>query len=71
MEIERRDIDLVMKSFGCDETTATSLIKCGINLHMLREGIDEIVEPELHLKDDVQKMAEKLTESVAQFKKDS
>ena len=34
---------------------------------MLRDGIDDIVEPELHLGDEVKKVKEKLTEAVGEF----
>lgn len=68
---ERNDIDLVMKSFGCDEDTAISFIDAGINVHMLREGLDDIVEPELHLKNDVEKAKESLAEAVGKLKQDA
>lgn len=68
---ERNDIDLVMKSFGCDEDTAISFIDAGINVQMLREGLDDIVEPELHLKNDVEKAKESLAEAVGQLKQDA
>ena len=68
---ERNDIDLVMKSFGCDEDTAISVIDAGINVRMLREGLDDIVEPELHLKNDVEKAKESLAEAVGQLKQDA
>ena len=68
---ERNDIDLVMKSFGCDEDTAISFIDAGINVQMLREGIDDIVEPELHLKNDVEKAKESLAEAVGKLKQDA
>lgn len=68
---ERNDIDLVMKSFGCDEDTAISFIDAGINVRMLREGLDDIVEPELHLKNDVEKAKESLAEAVGQLKQDA
>ena len=68
---ERNDIDLVMKSFGCDEDTAISFIDAGINVQMLREGLDEIVEPELHLKNDIEKAKESLAEAVGKLKQDA
>lgn len=68
---ERNDIDLVMKSFGCDEETAISFIDAGINVQMLREGLDDIVEPELHLKNDVEKAKESLAEAVGKLKQDA
>jgi hypothetical protein len=68
---ERNDIDLVMKSFGCDEDTAISFIDAGINVQMLREGLDDIVEPELHLKNDVEKAKESLAEAVGKHKQDA
>jgi hypothetical protein len=68
---ERNDIDLVMKSFGCDEDTAISFIDAGINVQMLREGLDDIVEPELHLKNDVEKAKESLAEAVGKLKQDA
>ena len=68
---ERNDIELVMKSFGCDEDTAISFIDAGINVQMLREGLDDIVEPELHLKNDVEKAKESLAEAVGKFKQDA
>lgn len=68
---ERNDIDLVMKSFGCDEDTAISFIEAGINVQMLREGLDDIVEPELHLKNDVENAKESLAEAVGKFKQDA
>lgn len=68
---ERNDIDLVMKSFGCDEDTAISFIEAGINVQMLREGLDDIVEPELHLKNDVEKAKESLAEAVGKLKQDA
>lgn len=71
MPAEKNDIALVMESFGCDEPTAVSLIEGGINVAMLRDGVDSIVEPEIHLADQVGTMAKRLTEAVAEFKKDS
>ena len=68
---ERNDIDLVMKSFGCDEETAISFIDAGINVQMLREGLDDIVEPELHIKNDVEKAKESLAEAVGKLKQDA
>ena len=68
---ERNDIDLVMKSFGCDEDIAISFIEAGINVQMLREGLDDIVEPELHLKNDVEKAKESLAEAVGKLKQDA
>ena len=68
---ERNDIDLVMKSFGCDEDTAISFIDSGINVQMLRDGLDDIVEPELHLKNDVEKAKESLAEAVGKLKQDA
>ncbi len=68
---ERNDIDLVMKSFGCDEDTAISFIDAGINVQMLREGLDDIVEPELHLKNDVEKAKESLAEAVGKLQQDA
>lgn len=68
---ERNDIDLVMKSFGCDEDTAISFIDAGINVQMLREGLDDMVEPELHLKNDVEKAKESLAEAVGKLKQDA
>lgn len=68
---ERNDIDLVMKSFGCDEFSAISFIEAGINVQMLREGLDDIVEPELHLKNDVEKAKESLAEAVGKLKQDA
>lgn len=60
-----------MKSFGCDEDTAISFIDAGINVQMLREGLDDIVEPELHLKNDVEKAKESLAEAVGKLKQDA
>ena len=71
MQVERSDIDLVMTNFGCDEDTALSFIAAGINLQMLREGLDDIVEPELHLKNDVEKAKESLAEAVGKLKQDA
>lgn len=68
---EKNDIDLVMKSFGCDEDTAISFIDAGINVQMLREGLDDIVEPELHLKNDVEKAKESLAEAVGKLQQDA
>lgn len=67
MPVERSDIDLVMKNFGCDEDTAISFIDSGINLNMLRDGIDSIVEPEINLSNEVKKVKEKLAETVGEF----
>ena len=71
MPAERSDIELVMKNFGCDESTAVQLISAGINVAMLRDGIDDIVEPELHLGDEVKKVKEKSTEAVGEFQQNS
>ena len=71
MPVERSDIDLVMENFGCDEKTAVSLIENGINVAMLRDGVDSIVEPEIHLAEEARRVSEKLAETVAEFKKDS
>ena len=60
-----------MKSFGCDEDTAISFIDSGINVQMLREGLDDIVEPEIHLKNDVEKAKESLSEAVGKLKQDA
>ena len=60
-----------MKSFGCDEDTAISFIDAGINVQMLREGLDDIVEPELHLKNDVEKAKESLAEAVGKLQQDA
>ena len=60
-----------MKSFGCDEDTAISFIDAGINVQMLREGLDDIVDPELHLKNDVEKAKESLDEAVGKLKQDA
>ena len=60
-----------MKSFSCDEDTAISFIEAGINVQMLREGLDDIVEPELHLKNDVEKAKESLAEAVGKLKQDA
>ena len=71
MQVERSDIELVMKNFGCDEDTALSFIDAGINLQMLREGLDDIVEPELNLSKDVESVKERLTEAVGEFQQDA
>ena len=71
MAVERSDIELVMKSFGCDEKTAVSFIDGGINVGMLRDGIDSIVEPEIRLGDEVKKMADSLAETVTELQKNS
>lgn len=71
MPVERSDIDLVMENFGCDEKTAVSLIENGINVTMLRDGVDSIVEPEIHLAEEARRVSEKLAEAVAEFKKDT
>ena len=71
MPVERSDIDLVMENFGCDEKTAVSLIENGINVAMLRDGVDSIVEPEIHLAEEARRVSKKLAETVAEFKKDT
>ena len=71
MAAERSDIELVMKSVGCDEKTAVSFIDGGINVGMLRDGIDSIVEPEIRLGDEVKKMADSLAETVTELQQNS
>lgn len=71
MQVERSDIELVMTNFGCDEDTALSFIAAGINLQMLREGLDDIVEPELNLSKDVESVKDRLTEAVGEFQQDA
>jgi hypothetical protein len=71
MQVERSDIELVMKNFGCDEDTALSFIDGGINLQMLREGLDDIVESELNLSKDIESVKERLTEAVGEFQQDA
>lgn len=67
----RSDIELVMDNFGCDALTAATLIDAGINVAMLRDGIDDIIEPELNLGDEVKKVNDKLSEAVGQFQQNS
>jgi len=71
MPVERSDIDLVMKSFGCDENTAVSFINAGINVSMLRDGVDKYVEPELNLGKEVEKVKERLAETVGEFQQNA
>lgn len=66
MPSERSDIDIVMKSFGCDEKTALSFIKGGINLNMLRDGIGSILDKELDLESTVKKAGDQLVDTVAE-----
>lgn len=71
MPVERNDIDLVMKNFGCDEVTAISFIDAGINLQMLRDGVDNLVEPEINLAKEVSKVSSRLSEAVGKFQQDA
>lgn len=67
---ERSDIQAVMDTFGCDETRAIELINAGINVSFIKEGVDQIVEPELRLGDDAKYFADRLSDTIAELQKD-
>lgn len=68
---ERSDIELVMDTFKCDEDTAKGLIEAGVNVSFIRNGIDSVVEPELHMADAANKVINTLTETLGKLQKDT
>jgi len=68
---EKSDIELVMATFGCDESTAKGLIESGVNVAFIRNGIDSVVEPELHMADAANKVINTLTETLGKLQKDT
>lgn len=68
---ERSDIDLVMDTFRCDEVTAKGLIDAGVNVSFIRNGIDAVVEPELHMADVANKIIDKLSDTIGELQKDA
>lgn len=68
---ERSDIELVMDTFKCDEDTAKGLIESGVNVAFIRNGIDSVVEPELHMADAANKMIDVLSQTIGKLQKDA
>ena len=68
---ERSDIELVMDTFKCDEATAKGLIDAGVNVAFIRNGIDSVVEPELHMADVANKIIDKLSDIIGELQEDA